>query len=56
MGFQRVCVGGLAWLPRDGLGEEDGGGSNQSLKHSKRQHEIVKAPTAGCVCVCVRLQ
>ena len=53
MGFQRECVWRLEWLPRDGLGGEDGGGLNQSLKQSKHQHEIVKAPMAVCVCVCV---
>jgi len=60
MGFQRECVWMLEWVPRDGLGGEDGGGLNQSLKQSKHQYEIVKAPTAVrvyvCVCVCGRFQ
>ena len=43
----------LEWVPRDGLGGEDGGGLSQSLKQSKHQYEIVKAPTAVRVCVCV---
>ena len=47
MGFQRECVWRLEWLPRDGLGGEDGGGLNQSLKQSKHQWQCV------CVCVCV---